>query len=55
MKSAAAVEHPQCSRVIIDYTGRDYVGGVDLPPYDKILDELSVALFRKYPDLVAGA
>ena len=55
MKSAAAVECPQCSRAIIDYADRDYVGGVDLPPYDKILSELSVALYRKYPDLAAGA
>ena len=55
IKSAAAVECPQCSRAIIDYADRDYVGGVDLPPYDKILSELSVALYRKYPDLAAGA
>jgi hypothetical protein len=55
MKSASAVECPQCSIAIINYTDRDYLGGVDLPEYDKILTELSVALYRKYPDLAAGA
>ena len=55
MKSASAVECPQCSKAIIDYADRDYVGGVDLPSYDKILSELSVALYRKYPDLTTGA
>jgi hypothetical protein len=55
MKSVAAIECPQCAGTIIDYADRDYVGGVDLPPYDKILEELSVALYRKYPDLATGA
>jgi hypothetical protein len=31
------------------------VGGVDLPAYDKILEDLSVALYRKNPDLAVGA
>jgi hypothetical protein len=54
MKSASALECPQCSKAIIDYTDRDYVGGVDLPSYDNILSELSIALYRKHPDLTAG-
>ncbi|MDR1132588.1 MAG: hypothetical protein LBL05_00405 [Synergistaceae bacterium] len=53
MKSAAVVECPQCAKAIIDYSGRDYIGGVDLPSYDKILGELSVDFYRKYPELVA--
>jgi hypothetical protein len=54
MKGACAVECPQCAKAIIDYVDRNYIGGVDLPPCDKILSDLSVALYRKYPDLTAG-
>jgi hypothetical protein len=55
MKSAGAVECPQCARAVVNYADRDYIGNIDLPSHDKILSELSVALYRKYPDLAAGA
>jgi hypothetical protein len=55
MKSASAVECPHCSNAIINYADRDYIGGVDLPAYDKILSELSIALYRKNPGLATRA
>ncbi|MDR1579112.1 MAG: hypothetical protein LBS35_02045 [Synergistaceae bacterium] len=55
MKSAAAVECPQCSKAIINFADRDYIGSIDLPSYDKMLSELSVAFYKKYPDLTSGA
>ncbi|MDR3166211.1 MAG: hypothetical protein LBU13_11630 [Synergistaceae bacterium] len=53
VKNAAMVECPQCSKAIIDYIDKDYVGGIDLPSYDKILEELSAALYKKHPSIAA--
>jgi hypothetical protein len=50
-KQMAAVECPSLTKAIIDCVNRDYVGGTDLPPYDKILSELYTLLYRKHPDL----
>jgi GGDEF domain-containing protein len=51
LKRTSAVECPSLSKAILDSAERDYMGGTDLPAYDKILDELSVLLYRKKPDL----
>ncbi|MDR1136904.1 MAG: hypothetical protein LBK91_01155, partial [Synergistaceae bacterium] len=51
LKSTIAVECPILARSILDYVDRDFVGGADLPSYDKLLEEMSLAFYRKYPDL----
>jgi GGDEF domain-containing protein len=51
LKRTSAVECPSLSKAILDSAERDYMGGTDLPAYDKILDELSVLLYRKNPDI----
>jgi GGDEF domain-containing protein len=53
-KRTSAVECPNLSKAVLDYADRDYLGGGDLPPYDKILEDLSVTLYRKNPDLAVG-
>jgi PAS domain-containing protein len=51
LKRTSAVECPSLSRAIMDCVDRDYVGGTDLPPYDKLPGELSTLFYRKYPEL----
>jgi hypothetical protein len=46
-KRATAVECPNLSRAKLEFVDRDYIGGNDLPPYGKLLDEMSVEFFRK--------
>ncbi|MDR1651228.1 MAG: hypothetical protein LBR87_05530 [Synergistaceae bacterium] len=53
-RRTSAIECPSLSSAILDYVCRDYIGGKDLPAWDKILEELSIALCRKNPDLAAG-
>jgi GGDEF domain-containing protein len=53
LKNTSAVECPILAKGILDYVDKDFVGGTDLPPYDKILEEMSLAFYRKFPDLVA--
>ncbi|MDR1966242.1 MAG: hypothetical protein LBQ36_05990 [Synergistaceae bacterium] len=55
LKRSSAVECPNLSKAILDYIARDYIGGGDLPAYDRILEELSVLLYRKKPELSVGA
>ncbi|MDR1483166.1 MAG: hypothetical protein LBI74_11130 [Synergistaceae bacterium] len=44
VKKMSAVEYPALSKVRIEYTQRDFVGGTDLPQYDKLLDEMTIAI-----------
>ena len=53
LKSTTAVECPVLAKCILDYVDKDFVGNADLPPYDKILEEMSIMFYRKYPDLAA--
>jgi hypothetical protein len=55
LKSAGTVMCPALSKTRMDYVQRDYVGGGDLPGYDKILEELTVAMYSKNPELIVGA
>jgi diguanylate cyclase (GGDEF)-like protein len=54
LKSTSAMECPILAKGILDYVDKDFVGGADLPPYDKIVEEMSIAFYRKYPDLSAA-
>ena len=51
LKRTSAVECPSLSKAIMDCADRDYMGGTDLPPYDKLPGELSTLFYRKYPEL----
>jgi GGDEF domain-containing protein len=53
LKSTTAVECPVLAKCILDCVDKDFIGGADLPPYDKILEEMSIMFYRKYPDLAA--
>ncbi|MDR1509320.1 MAG: hypothetical protein LBS53_06740 [Synergistaceae bacterium] len=53
LKNTTAVECPVLAKGILDYVDRDFVGGSDLPAYDKMLEEMSLAFYRKYPDTAA--
>jgi GGDEF domain-containing protein len=55
LKRASPVECPGLSKIMLDYASKDYIGGMDLPAYDKILEELSVTLYRKNPELAVAA
>ncbi|MDR3278940.1 MAG: hypothetical protein LBT23_00345 [Synergistaceae bacterium] len=54
LKRMSAIESPILTKALLDYVARDYVGGGDLMSYEKILEELSIALYRKNPDLAVG-
>ncbi|MDR3355477.1 MAG: hypothetical protein LBO21_10590 [Synergistaceae bacterium] len=43
-KKMSAVECTSLSKVRIEYAKRDFVGGTDLPHYDKILDEMTTSI-----------
>jgi GGDEF domain-containing protein len=44
VKKMSAVECPPLSRARIEYAQRDFIGGTDLPQYDKLLDEMTATV-----------
>jgi hypothetical protein len=44
MKKASGVECPSLSKARLEYAQRDFIGGTDLPQYDKLLDEMTITL-----------
>jgi hypothetical protein len=55
LKRTSAVECPSLSKVMLNYIDKDFIGGTDLPPYDKILEEMSVLIYRKNPELASAS
>ena len=51
LKKASTVECPNVSKAVLHVFDRDYVGGTDLPQYEKMLEELLTLFYRKYPEL----
>ena len=51
LKQALTVECPNLSKAVLNNVDIDYIGGSDLPQYDKILDELVTLLYRTNPEL----
>jgi GGDEF domain-containing protein len=43
-KKMSAVECTSLAKVRIEYAKRDFMGGTDLPHYDKILDEMTASI-----------
>ena len=57
LKQASTVECPGLSKAVLVNVERDYVGGTDLPQYEKILEELLILFNRAHPEFadVRGA
>ena len=51
-KQASTVECPGLSKAVINNVEMDYIGGSDLPQWEKILDELLTLLYRTHPELM---
>ena len=51
LKQTSTIECPNLSKTVLYNVDRDYLGGMDLPQYDKILEEMLSLLYRKYPNL----
>jgi len=47
-KKVLTVEFPGLSKAVLHRVDRDFIGGSDLPPYDKILGELHILFDRKH-------
>jgi hypothetical protein len=44
VKKMASVECPSLAKARLEYAQRDFIGGTDLPQYDKILEEMTITL-----------